>query len=366
MLKFQINVINIDMNFIHNSLQRERDFLSEKSYVITGCGGFLGRYILTYLVTYHKELKLKKLTCVDNFRNGIPDWIRSLQEAASPEILEIRTVDVTSKDFVTFIKNQNTNYLIHAASIASPTFYREFPLETARANTEGWSNILEGTLYNKDLINMLYFSSSEIYGNPDTGNIPTKESYNGNVSCVGPRACYDESKRFGETLAWIYRSQQNLPITVVRPFNNFGPGMSLTDKRLPADLASSVIANTDIVLHSDGKPTRTFCYVADAIVGYFKALTLGINGTFNIGSDLEEMSVLELANRFAQIGRENFGYLGEVKMLASKDKDYLADNPQRRCPDLSIARTVLSYEPRIPINQGIKNYLQFCSEMVSS
>jgi UDP-glucuronate decarboxylase len=241
-----------------------------------------------------------------------------------------------------------------------------FPLETAKANTEGWSNVLEGALNSRDLTNILYFSSSEIYGNPDASNIPTKESYNGNVSCVGPRACYDESKRFGETLSWIYRTRQNLPITVVRPFNNFGPGMSLADKRLPADLASSVIANTDIVLHSDGKPTRTFCYVADAIVGYFKALTLGVNGTFNIGSDLEEMSVLELANRFAQIGRESFGYLGEVKMLASQDKDYLADNPQRRCPDLSKARTVLNYEPRIPINQGIWNYLRFYSETVSS
>lgn len=351
-----------DMNFIHHSLNFETKFLAGSSIVITGCGGFLGKYFVTYLTKFMRELDLKKVVCIDNFRNGIPQWIQDLQKIAPEGVLEVHRIDVTSSEFSSFVSQQNANYFIHAASIASPTFYREFPLETARANTLGWNNLLDGALKNKNLINSLYFSSSEIYGNPDNDNIPTTEDYNGNVSCAGPRACYDESKRYGETLSWIYRSQYRLPVTVVRPFNNYGPGMPLSDRRLPADLASSVMENQDIVLFSNGSPTRTFCYVADAIVGYLKALTVGINETFNIGSDSPEISVSTLANLFAHIGQEKFGYSKRVIMKDSEDGDYLKDNPQRRCPNLTKARTLLKYDPKISLEDGVLRYLQHCEE----
>ena len=150
---------------------------------------------------------------------------------------------------------------------------------------------------------VIFFSSSEIYGDPDAAHIPTKEDYRGYVNTIGPRACYDESKRFGETICYEYAKEYNLPITLVRPFNNYGPGMKLGDKRVPADFASAVMNNEDIVILSDGKPTRTFCYIADAITGYLKVLLHGSFDVFNIGIDKPEISILELANIYAQRGK---------------------------------------------------------------
>lgn len=362
MFKVTSKVIESDLRFIHKSIRNEIPLLNSKSLVITGCGGFLGRYLSTYFTYFSHELDLKRIVCIDNFKNGIPAWLIELQENSPKGFLEIYKKDVTDSEFSTFISKQKANYFIHAASIASPTFYREFPLETAKANTLGWNNLLDGALKNNNLVNLLYFSSSEIYGNPDKSNIPTSETYNGNVSCSGPRACYDESKRYGETLSWIYRSQYSMPVTVVRPFNNYGPGMPMNDKRLPADLAASIIYNRDIELYSNGSPTRTFCYVSDAIIGYIKALLIGVNETFNIGSDSPEISVLTLANIFAQAGQENFGYSKEVLMKENEDKNYLADNPQRRCPDISKARSLLKYEPSITLERGVRKYLQYCHE----
>ena len=169
----------------------------------------------------------------------------------------------------------------------------------------GLRNLLDSYKNCNTLKSLVFFSSSEIYGDPDQDNIPTEENYRGLVSCTGPRACYDESKRFGETLCYVFRNQYDLPITIVRPFNNYGPGMNINDKRLPADLAACVIQNKDIVILSDGTPTRTFCYVSDAIIGYIKALNSSIKTEFNIGKSSPEISVLEFANEFRKIEQLN-------------------------------------------------------------
>jgi nucleoside-diphosphate-sugar epimerase len=184
---------------------------------------------------------------------------------------------------------------VHGASIASPTFYRKYPVETLDANIWGLRHILDLYRGRDTLKGLLFFSSSEIYGDPDPSAIPTPETYRGNVSCHGPRACYDESKRFGETMAWVYAQQFGMPITVARPFNNYGPGMRLGDKRLPADFALAVTEGRDLVILSDGTPTRTFCYVADAVAGYLLCLLHGSYDYFNIGIDKPEIMVRELA-----------------------------------------------------------------------
>ena len=144
---------------------------------------------------------------------------------------------------------------------------------------------------------LLFFSSSEIYGDPAPEAIPTNESYRGNVACLGPRACYDEAKRFGETLCWVFANTLGTPIRIVRPFNNYGPGMALTDSRAPADFGQCVMQNRDITIFSSGAPTRTFCYVADAVAGYFKALLHDRFDAFNIGIEKPEISVRELAEQ---------------------------------------------------------------------
>ena len=210
---------------------------------------------------------------------------------------------------------------------------------------------------------ILFFSSSEIYGDPEPEAIPTAESYPGRVSSTGPRACYDESKRYGETLCVNFAQQYKLPITLVRPFNNYGPGLKITDRRLVPDIARDVLAGRDIVLHSDGSPTRTFCYVADAVVGYYKTLTRGRSGhAYNIGCGAPEVTVGELADRMVAAGRELLGYQGSVIRISSTDPNYLVDNPRRRCPDVTKAERELAFTADIPLDEGLRRTLLWYSD----
>jgi UDP-glucuronate decarboxylase len=247
------------------------------------------------------------------------------------------------------------------ASIASPTFYRMYPLQTIDANIWGLRRLLD--LYvNTDLKGLLFFSSSEIYGDPPAEHIPTGEEYRGNVSCVGPRACYDESKRFGETMCYVYASKHSMPIGVARPFNNYGPGMKLEDKRVPADFAKAVVEGRNISILSDGMPKRTFCYVSDAITGYLKILLHGRYDYFNIGIDRPEVSVGDLAEIYVDAARDVLGYDGKIIYERSKEKDYLTNNPARRCPDISKARKILGYNPSIEVSEGVRRFLEYLKE----
>ena len=248
--------------------------------------------------------------------------------------------------------------IIHAASIASPTFYRRFPIKTIKANVWGLENILEYMVQRKKakkpVKNLLFFSSSEVYGNPTEDNIPTPETYWGNVSFTGPRACYDESKRLGETLCVNYVRVHQLPIKIARPFNNYGPGMKITDGRVIADFSSNILKNKDIVVLSDGSPSRTFCYVADAIVGCLKVLVKGKRGeAYNIGVEKPEISIKDLATKMMAIGKKHFHYSGRVIAKKSTDQNYLIDNPQRRCPKISKAKKELNYQPEISLDEGL-------------
>ena len=252
-------------------------------------------------------------------------------------------------------------YIIHAASIASPTYYRKYPIETMDANVHGLRYLLEYCLHKtktSPVEGFLFYSTSEIYGDPTPGNIPTQESYRGNVSCTGPRACYDESKRYGETLCVNFAQQYELPIKIARPFNNYGPGLKITDRRVLPDFARDVLNDRNIVMLSDGSPSRTFCYVADAIVGYYKILMKGQAGeAYNIGVETPEISMADLAERVAELARELFNYQGRVVRQVSMDKDYLIDNPNRRCPIIAKARNHLGYNPNISIDEGLKRSL---------
>ena len=254
------------------------------------------------------------------------------------------------------------HYIIHAASIASPTYYRSYPIETMDANVTGLRSLLGYAVRQQKrdvpVEGFLFFSSSEIYGDPPAAYIPTPETYNGNVSCTGPRACYDESKRYGETLCVNFAGQYGVPVKCARPFNNYGPGLKITDRRVIPDFAGNVLSGKDIVMLSDGSPKRTFCYVADAVVGYYKILVAGRSGNaYNIGVEGPEISMAGLAERIAHLAGELFDYKGKVVRQSSPDKAYLADNPNRRCPDLSKARTELGYNPAISLEEGLRRSL---------
>ena len=313
---------------------------------------------MNFFKEYAQDLSIKKIIGLDNFMLGESEWIKRLNKL---DIFDIITFDII-KDDISNVPNANeTDYIIHMASIASPTFYRQHPIETLDANIWGLRRLFDFYL-DKNIKGFLFFSSSEIYGNPDAKNIPTSEDYNGNVSCTGPRACYDESKRFGETMCRLFSEKYNMPIGVVRPFNNYGPGMKINDKRVPADFAKAIYENNDINILSDGSPTRTFCYISDAITGYLKILLYGKYDFFNIGIDFPEISIKELADIYVEAGSEIFDYDGRVSYEISEDADYLTNNPERRCPNINKARNILNYDPSIKVEDGVRRFLQFIKE----
>jgi dTDP-glucose 4,6-dehydratase/UDP-glucuronate decarboxylase len=210
----------------------------------------------------------------------------------------------------------------------------------------------------KPVEGFLYFSSSEIYGDPPSEYIPTSETYPGQVSCTGPRACYDESKRYGETLCVNFARQYSLAVKIARPFNNYGPGLSLTDGRVFPDFARDILAGKDITMFSDGSPTRTFCYVADAVIGYYKILVAGQRAeAYNIGIEAPEISINALAERMASVAKALWGYTGIVVHQRSPEQSYLTDNPNRRCPKITKARAELGYNPAVSLDEGIKRTL---------
>ena len=326
--------------------------------VVTGCAGFLGFYILQYFVRHAKALGVSKIIGLDTFLLEKPDWLTQLADAA-PGLLHLQKFDISRDRIADMAGASDAGFVVHAASIASPSFYRQYPLETIDANIWGLRNLLDVYRDSKKLQGLLFFSSSEIYGDPDAKSIPTDENYRGNVSCVGPRACYDESKRFGETLCEVFAKKHGVPITVARPFNNYGPGMRITDKRLPADFASCVLENRDIVILSDGTPKRTFCYISDAITGYLMCLLHGRFDAFNIGTEKPEIMVREFAEIYRAAAAELLGYAGAVQYEKSADPEYMTDNPNRRCPIIAKARAELGYEPEVAVEEGVRRYLRF-------
>lgn len=347
---------DIENIFIHLSGDQKNKLLNS-TILITGCGGFLGYYFLYFFTHKAKELGIKKIIGLDNFILRTPSWINDLK-SSSNNILEIIKFNIITDNITAIKAAHNANFIIHAASIASPIFYRTYPLETIDANIWGLRSLLD-FYKDKNLKGFLFFSSSEIYGDPEPPYIPTNEEYRGNVSCIGPRACYDESKRFGETLCLVYANKFNLPITIARPFNNYGPGMSIEDKRAPADFAKAIVENRDIEIFSNGNPMRTFCYTSDAIAGYIQCLVYGRFDYFNIGADTPEISIKQLAEIYAEHSQKIFKFRPKILFKTSSDKDYLTDNPNRRCPIITKARTLLQYNPSISVKDGVKRFLEF-------
>ena len=312
--------------------------------LITGYKGFLGSNFTALFSVLNKEFLKEKaeVYCMDNNIVDLDDRTNDLTEGFT--LIQGSGVDdLPIKDF---------HYVIHCAGIASPTYYRKFPLETISVNAIGYWDML-WKLNHETLKGFMYFSTSEIYGDPDPKRIPTSEDYRGNVSCTGPRACYDESKRVGETISVAFAQQKNLPIKIVRPFNVFGPFMRLNDRRVIPDFVKFALEDGKIKLFSDGTPTRSFCYTSDAITGFTRALLIGEPAKpYNIGNDTQEISMWDLAKSISGI-LDNV----EIERTVSPETEYLTDNPQRRCPVLDRARTDLNYTPKVTLQDGLERVI---------
>lgn len=345
-----------DLKYIYvNLTNKELQALHGKKILVTGFAGSLGYMLMMFLAEYAEELNINKVYGIDNYVFGKPVWVQSLKDNSLFCLIED---DITNCD-LEFASD--AEIIFHMASLASPVYYRQYPIETIDADVIGLRRLLD-FYKNKNIYNLLFYSTSEIYGDPVKEQVPTPETYFGNVNTSGPRACYDESKRFGETLCYNFHYKYNMPITVVRPFNSFGPGLNTNDQRVVADFAKSIVENKDIIIYSDGTATRTFSYVADTTLGCIKCAVYDKYDIFNIGYDKEEITILQLANMYKNIGEKHFKYNGNIIFETHSDKHYLTDNPQRRCPNINKAKNLLNFSPQIDTIFGINNYLKFLHE----
>lgn len=343
-------IVNDDLQSIVKALGKDAEKLAGKTILISGGSGFLGSYINQAIKLLNKSvLKRKcKVISVDNYITGTDkkNFLGSIED---------RHFDFIYQDVrLPILFREKIDYIIHAAGLASPYYYQKYPLETIESAVIGAKNLLELARM-KRVKGFLFFSSSEIYGNPEPKYIPTPEDYAGHVSSVGPRACYDESKRLGETLCLVYHQQFGVPVKIIRPFNVYGPGMKIDDYRVIPTFISKGLEGGQLPVHGSGNQTRTFCYVSDAVAGFFKVLLSGKNGeVYNVGNEKPEITMYQLA----QILVKSLTNGAEIKLI-DYPNSYPAGEPQRRCPDLTKIRTELGYQPLVDLESGIKRTLEW-------
>ncbi len=340
-------LLDSDITEIVERLRNEVQAFSGKTVLLTGGRGFLGRYFMEVFGALNDGVldEPVKLVAMDNMITA------GKEGARVPELPNVESIehDVTQP----FEWDRSLDYVIHAAGIASPYYYRAYPLETLEVAITGTRRMLE--LADKHDARFTFFSSSEIYGDPDPKHVPMAESYRGNVSCQGPRACYDESKRVGETLCYIFHGTSGTHTNTIRPFNVFGPGMQETDYRVLPNFASRIKGGLPLHVYGTGNQTRTFCYITDAIVGFLRVVLEGVAGeAYNIGNPEPEISVLDLVKRIEKVSSRPVAY-----NVVEYPDSYPADEPNRRAPDIRKARLQLNYAPAVLLDDGLKRFLDW-------
>jgi len=240
--------------------------------------------------------------------------------------------------------------IFHLASPASPAGYNRYPIETLKVNSIGTGRLLEVAA--RDGARLLFTSTSEVYGDPPPEEHPQREEYRGNVSSTGPRSMYDEAKRFGEALIMAYARAGRVDARIVRVFNTYGPHSDPDDGRMVPNFITQALRNEPLTIYADGRQTRSLCYVSDLVDGLITAMeTHEVQGhVVNIGNP-EEHTVLE----YAELVRELSG--SESRMVFSAPA--VGDDPHRRRPDISKARKLLGWEPRVELRDGLKRTIEY-------
>jgi UDP-glucuronate decarboxylase len=297
--------------------------------LVAGGAGFLGSHLCSALIAERHEV-----ICIDNFGSGRRENIADLLEAPQ---FTLREADI--RDNITL---PPVDRIYHLASRASPAEFTEFPIQIALTNTVGTRHLLNHAVACD--ARMVFASTSEVYGDPET--TPQPETYTGNVEIRGPRGCYDESKRFGETLTVAYENEYDIDVRTARIFNTYGPRMRVDDERVVPTFIRQALRGEDLTVYGDGKQTRSFCFVDDMIQG-LRALmqSSGLQGeVLNLGRD-NEVTIRSLADRV----RSYCGTGSEVIHEPLPE-----DDPTRRCPDLSRARKQLNWDPTTSLNAGLQ------------
>jgi UDP-glucuronate decarboxylase len=316
---------------------------SGKTILISGANGFLPAYMVETLLLLLNNDTIKDTKILALVRN-IDKAKARFKNYLENDNLEFIVQDVSDPINI----DCTVDFIIHAASQASPKYYGIDPVGTLSANILGTINLLKIAQKNS-IQSFLYFSSSEVYGILDETKIPTKESDFGYIDPTNVRSCYAESKRMGETICVSWLKQYNIPVKIVRPFHTYGPGMALDDGRVYADFIADIVNNRDIVMKSDGLAMRSFCYLADATIAFFLVLLNGNNGeAYNVGNSDCETSILNLANKLVSLFPEK-----RVKVLTKNTKNihYLKSAVSRNCPDMTKINN-LGWYPKTNINDG--------------
>lgn len=328
---------------------------ANKTVLVSGANGFLPAYMVETLLHLNDKysLNIKIIGLVRNkeranyrFKNCLTrlDLVLFEQDVSKP-----------------FTFNERIDFIIHAASQASPKYYGQDPVGTLLANVLGTYHLLELAKINK-IQDFLYFSSGEVYGEIKGAQIPLNENTYGYLDPLNPRACYAESKRMGENMLVSYAHQFNVPIKIVRPFHTYGPGLRLDDGRVFSDFVADIVHNRDIVLLGDGLAVRAFCYLVDATIGFFTVLLKGENAqAYNIGNPTCAMSVLELAKRLATHFKDK-----NIKVVLKKrasQSGYISSQVNSNIPDISKAISI-GWQPCISIEEGFSRTVESFYESV--
>ncbi len=308
--------------------------------LVTGAAGFLGSHLVDKLIEKGYEV-----LGVDNLLTGDLKNLEHLNENPNFQFIEQDVSDFFNIEF-------DADEIYHLASPASPNLkspksYHALPFDTMMVNSMGTWYMSQMALQKG--AKFLFASTSEVYGDPLEH--PQKETYRGNVSTTGPRAVYDEAKRFGETIVSAFVRSNNLDGRIIRIFNTYGPRMALDDGRVVIEFVQAGLNNQPFPVFGDGTQSRSFCYVSDLIEGIVLAMEKGQSGeVYNIGNP-DEFTILELAQKVKEITNSS----SEVEVVAKLPQD----DPMQRCPDISKAKTELGWEPKVNINEGIKRLIEY-------
>ena len=311
--------------------------MKRKTILVTGGAGFIGSHLCKKLL----EAK-NKVVCLDNLFTGSLNNIIQLENNNNFEFINH---DITKPYY-----RNDIDEIYNLACPASPIHYQSNPIKTVKTCTIGVINMLGLAKKNKSKI--LQASTSEIYGDPEVH--PQKESYNGNVNTLGYRSCYDEGKRCAETLFMDYHREHKLDIKIVRIFNTYGPNMSLNDGRVISNFITQAIKDDPLTIYGNGHQTRSFQYIDDLIEGLIKMMNSDFIGPLNLGNP-EEISMNQVASKIASLMNSN---------LTSHFKELPSDDPQRRMPDISLAKSKLNWEPKISLDEGLNKTIKYFKNII--
>jgi UDP-glucuronate decarboxylase len=298
--------------------------------VVAGGAGFLGSHLCERLLADNRSI-----ICVDNFATGKPENVEHLQDRRGFQLLKANVIRLED------VQAGHPSQIFNLACPASPIQYQRTPLSTLLTSVNGTNRLLQ--IARRTGARLFQASTSEVYGNPAVH--PQTEDYWGYVNPYGPRACYDEGKRCAETLCYVYGHVYGVDVRIARIFNTYGPRMRVSDGRVVSNFIVQALRNESIKVYGDGRQTRSFCYVDDLIEGFMRLMTDGVrvDRPVNLGNPVE-VEIVELAHRIIDL-------TGSRSRIVAKPLP--VDDPPRRRPDISAAKSLLSWQPRVSLDAGL-------------